>query len=410
MSNNIIFCPNCDALILDAPRCPACGKWERPPAPPAGRGALAWRVTLPAALASCLTLADGVLYACDADGKLHALNAATGKSHWQQPADLGEWRVYRQVAAAGDLVLVGPTDSRTIPQADKAVLALEVATGAVRWRSPLAARLVSDPATAGDGVYAATSDGHAASLALADGSLRWRVPLRSVGLAAPAAAGDLVVFGGDKGLLTALAAADGSEAWSFQAEPDPQWGAGLPYPPVYAEGRIYVTCWNRRCYALDAGTGAVIWASEQTKRPPLTPPAVHEGKVYFCGHDRYVYCLGAASGAVQWQTQLPRRSVTTPVIVEGQVYVAAQDHRLYALDAAAGKANAEGLPETERHVEADWATDGERVYLGDVDGHLYAVSLAAPAPEAAPETLAGQGKWPEAAVRLRADGEPAPGG
>lgn len=404
MSTNIIFCPNCDTLILDAARCPACGKWERPPQPSAGRGALAWRVSLPAALASCLTLADGVLYACDADGKLHALDAATGKPRWQQPVDLGEWRVYRQIAVADDLVLVGPTDSRTIPQADKAVLALEAASGAVRWRSPLAARLVSDPATAGEGVYAATSDGHAVSLALVDGAVRWRVSLRSVGLAAPAAAGDLVVFGGDKGLLTALAATDGSEVWSFQAEPDPQWGAGLPYPPACVEGRIYVTCWNRRCYALDAETGAIIWASEPTKRPPLTPPAIHQGHVYFCGHDRYVYCLDAASGALRWQTQLPKRSVSTPVVIEGQAYVVSQDHKIYALDAATGELGADQLPETERRVEADWATDGERAYLGDVEGHLYAVSLASPAPEAAAEVLAGQGKWPEAAVRYALTG------
>ncbi len=404
MSNNIIFCPNCDALILDAARCPACGKWERPPVLPAERGALAWRATLPAGLASCLTLADGVLYACDAEGKLHALDAATGKPRWQQPVDLGEWRVYRQIAVAGDLVLVGPTDSRSIPQADKAVLALEAASGAVHWRTPLAARLVSDPVVAGDAVYVATSDGHAVSLALADGALRWRVPIQSTCLAAPAPAGRLVVFGGDKGVLTALAAADGSEVWSFQAEPDPQWGAGLPYPPVCVEGRIYATCWNRRCYALDAGTGAAIWAGEPTKRPPLTPPALHEGKVYLCGHDRYVYCLDAADGATCWRTQLPRRSITTPVVIEGQAYVVSQDHMVYALNAATGDLSADRLLETERHVEADWAADGRQAYLGDVEGHLYAVILAAPLPEAAPETLAGQGKWPQAAVRYALTG------
>ena len=58
-----IFCPTCDALILDAPRCPQCGQWERPAQPAAGRGSVAWQITLPASLDAALTLAEGVLYA-----------------------------------------------------------------------------------------------------------------------------------------------------------------------------------------------------------------------------------------------------------------------------------------------------------------------------------------------------------
>ncbi len=404
MPTTTIFCPNCDALILDALRCPACGKWERPPEPPAERGALAWRATLPAGLASSLTLADGVLYACDADGKLHALAATTGAPHWPQPADLGAWRIYRQVAVAAGLVLVGPDDSRSFPQAADAVLALDVASGAVRWRSPLNTRRVSDPVVAGDAIHVMTSDGHAVALALADGALRWRVPLRNVGPAAPAAAGGLVVFGGDKGTLTALAAADGREAWAFQAEPDPQWGASFPYPPVYAEGRVYVTCWNRRCYALDAATGAMLWTSDQTKRWPVTPSHVTDDAVYFCAHDRYIYKLERATGTRRWRTQLPGRAQTTPIVLDGSVYVLSQDHKLYCLDAITGDITGQPLLETARHVDADWVTDGERVYAGDAGGQLYAVALAAPAPEVAPEALAGQGKWPEAAVRYAATG------
>lgn len=394
-----IFCPACDALILDAVRCPACGKWERPPAPPAGRGALAWHAVLATGLASSLTLADDVLYACDTDGKLHALSAATGAPRWAQPADLGAWRPYRQVAVAAGKVIIGPDDSRSIPQADKAVLALDITSGATLWRSPLSTRWVSDPTVAGDTVFVMTSDGHAAALALADGALRWHVPIRSAGRAAPAVARDLVVFGGDKGTLAALAAASGAEAWTFDAEPDPQWGASFPYRVVFSESRLYVTCWNRRCYALDAATGSVLWASDHTKRPPLTPPTVHESGLYFCGHDRYVYCLDTSDGRLRWRTQLPRRSVTTPVVIAGRVYVASQDHHLYALDPITGEAEAAGRPIAERRTEADWASDGLHVYLGDVEGQIYAIVLSAPEPPASPETLASQGSWAEAAPR-----------
>ncbi len=394
-----IFCPACDALILDAPRCTHCGKWVRPPEPPAGRGAPAWHAQLPGGLVSSLTLAEGVLYACDAEGRLHALDARTGQPCWKTPASLGDWRIYRQVAVARGLVLVGPIDSRSIPAADKAVLALDAATGALRWRSPLQARQVSDPVVVDDRVCVATSDGHAVALALASGAELWRTPIKGVCQAAPAATGDKVIFGNDQGTLTALHASDGSRAWRFDADPDPQWGGGFPYPPIGSGDRVFLTCWNRRCYALIGDTGERVWASEATKRPPLTPPAVDALNVYFCGHDRYVYCLDAATGALRWRTQLPRKSVTTPIVVGPEVIVAAQDHQIYVLEAATGQLDPTPVFQTERHVAADWASDGECVYVGDVEGQIYAITLRAQAPEMAPDVLAAEGRWPEAAVR-----------
>ena len=398
--STIIFCPNCAALILDAPRCPHCGTWERPAAAAAGRGAVAWRTTLPAGLASSLTLAEGTLYACDTAGKLHALDAATGKPAWPQPADLGDWRVHRQVAVAGGLVIVGPTDGRNIPQADKAVLLLDAATGAVQRRYPLAARQVSDPLVAGATIFVATSDGYAMALALADGAVCWRAPITGWYQAAPGLAGDLVVYGGDKGTLTALHAADGSPARTFTVEPDPQWGGSFPYPPAYgADGAVYVTCWDRRCYALDAATGVVVWASEPIKRPPMTPPLVTGDAVYFCGHDRYVHCLERGTGKGRWRTQLPRLSKTTPALIEGRLYVGSEDHRVYELNPETGALASQPLLETPRHIAGDWASDGERIYLADGDGNLFALIVAVRKEETDPLRLEASGKWEEAAAR-----------
>ena len=394
-----IFCPHCDALVLDAPRCPACGRWERPPAPSVAASAVLWRADLTAGLAAGLTLADGVLYACDTDGRLHALDAATGKPAWLHPADLGHWRVHRQVAVAGGLVIVGPADSRNIPLPDKAVLLLDAATGAVQRRYPLPARQISDPLVAGDTIFVATSDGQAVALALADGALRWRAPIAGFYQAAPARAADLIVFGGDKGALTALHEADGSRAWTFRAEPHPQWGNSFPYPPACAGGMLYATCWNCRCYALDAATGDVAWISGPTKRPPFTPPLATADALYFCSHDRFVYCLERGTGKLRWQTQLPRKSPTTPVLVGTRLYVASEDHRVYALDAGAGDLDPQPLCEMSRHVVGDWATDGERLYLGDADGHLIALRVRMPPEERDPAGLEAAGQWAEAAAR-----------
>jgi outer membrane protein assembly factor BamB/tetratricopeptide (TPR) repeat protein len=399
-----IFCPTCQTLILDASRCAHC-QWERPAQPSAERGAVAWQVTLPAALDSSLTVAEGTLYLGDAAGKLHAFDATTGQPRWPQPVDLAGWRIYRQAAVAQGRVIVGPSDKAAIPAADKAVLALDVGSGRELWRRPLAVRQVSDPLVAGDTIYVATSDGYAAALALADAAVRWRSLIAGVCLAAPAWTGELVVYGGDKGVLTALRAADGQPAWSFTADAGGQWGVQFPYPAAVADGVLYVTCWNGRCYALAADTAALLWAFGPTKRPPMTPPLVAGDAVYFCAHDRYVYCLERGTGRQRWRTQLERRSQTTPLLIEGRLYVASQNHQVYALDPATGAPEEKPLLETPRHVEADWASDGERIYLGDCEGHLFALAVRAPREETDPEKLIAQGKWADAAGRLALAGD-----
>ncbi len=85
-----------------------------------------------------ITLADGTVYVVHNSGKLHALDANTGQPRWSQPANLGRWRIHEQVAVAAGLVVLGSTYSQSLPQPDKAVMALDAATGAERWRTSLA--------------------------------------------------------------------------------------------------------------------------------------------------------------------------------------------------------------------------------------------------------------------------------
>lgn len=397
----VIFCPTCNTLVLAEPRCEHCG-WERPAQRSTGVGALAWQTRLPAPLAAGLTLAADVaatVLALDGEGRLHALDAASGEPVWPRPLALGSWRVHERVSVAGDLVLVGPTDSAPIPAADKSVLALDLASGQERWRRPLAVRQVSTPAIAGDALFVATADGHGVCLNLTGGDVRWRRPIGGVFLAAPAVADGLVYFGSEKGVLTTLRTADGDPVWSFAAEAVNGWTQELRFTPAVADGLVYVTCWNRLCYALDGSSGDLIWTSEPTvKRPPMTSPVVTEHGVYFCAHDRYVYCLERKTGATAWRTQLPKMSQVAPALIEGKLYVASTGHKVYVLDPATGAVNERPLLETDGHVLTGWANDGSMLYLGDDEGSVYAVVVAERNDAPDPETLELRRQWVEAAA------------
>lgn len=394
-----IFCPLCGALVLGDARCTACNQWQRPGSDDQGSSQLLWRRQFSAPLASGVSLAGDLGYVVDDQGHVHAFLLETGQPAWESPVALGDWRVNQTLAVAQGLVVIGPTDSSNMPAADKAVLALDARTGKERWRSGLGVRHLSDPLLTDDAVVVSSSDGYAVLLSLADGALRWREPVAGASLSAPALAGDLAIFGGDMGVLTARRIADGSLAWTFTAEDDSRWGHAFPYTAAAAGGTVYATCWNRRCYALDAVTGSLRWESEPTiKRPALTAPVLGESAVYFCGHDRYVYCLAADTGQRLWARQFSHAAKVAPLLAGGVLWVAAGDRRIYRLDPGSGELLSDAVLETAGKVDAPWSCDGQRIFLADTVGFVYALAVTQEQEADDAAALEAQGRWTEAAA------------
>lgn len=396
--SNPIFCPTCNTLILDAPRCLQCG-WERPSAAQTGPGQVAWQRRFPAGLASGVTYGDGVIYFVDREGKLHALSAEQGEAVWPQPIDWQHWRVFSQMAVVNGLLVLGPTDVRSIAPADKAVVALDAATGQERWRAELHCSQIFDPAVADDTVLVATSDSSVVALALVDGRVRWRQSHKGFYQAAPATGGGLAIVGGNKGLMAAYNIDNGERVWVFEAS---DAGSGLndfPYPAVVSEDVVYATNWDRHCYALELATGALRWQSERThKREPMTSPLVTAEAVYFCGHDRHVYCLDKDKGHILWSQLFPRRADVPPLLIDGKLLVGFLDQTVCALDARSGEALSEPLLHTEGKLTKAWACDGQRLFMGDDAGYVYALNVAAEAPVTDAIMFERAGRWEEAAA------------
>ena len=203
MKSEIIFCPKCHTLLLEAPQCPKCG-WKRPTRPPGEDKRLLWETRYMERISSGLVWAQGLLFFLDGRGRLHALDAERMEEAWDQLVALGDWRIHERVAVNDALVILGATDETPLPEADKAVLALDIRTGKERWRRPLHERHISDPLIANDKIFVATSASQGVALRLADGEHLWEQPIQGIYMASPAAYEDLVYFGGNQGALTAL--------------------------------------------------------------------------------------------------------------------------------------------------------------------------------------------------------------
>src|SRR6266511_1527156 len=107
--------------------------------------------------------------------------------------------------------------------------------------------------------------------------------------------------------------------------------------PAIADGRVFVGSDDRKVYALDAATGAVLW-TVSTGRMVRSGPAYENGTVYVgTKTGATLYAINETSGAVKW-TSHPSyaNSWSSPAVSGGVVYMGWDDNKLYAINASNG--------------------------------------------------------------------------
>jgi outer membrane protein assembly factor BamB len=214
----------------------------------AATGAQRWAFDAGARVRSSPAVAGGTVYVGSMDGRFFALDAAGGQPRWtftvdgadDDPADFGFDRsaVVSSPAVAGRLVLFGSRDGN--------LYALDRATGREAWRSRHGTSwVITSPAVHDGTVYAGSSDGlFVQAVDLATGAERWRYETTSPVWSSPAVAGGLVFVGSGSGTLYALDAASGAPAWRFAA------GGSMFASPVLHDGALYVGSDGGHLYAL----------------------------------------------------------------------------------------------------------------------------------------------------------------
>ncbi|MFF4589022.1 PQQ-binding-like beta-propeller repeat protein [Streptomyces sp. NPDC001388] len=233
-------------------------------------------------------LHDGTVFVWQ-DARLRALDARTGEERWSYP--IGD-----AASCGGVPVRVTPApDGYAYLSAGTRVIAVDVASGMVRWHFEAPAVFLSPPAfvpgpaVTGGGVYLADYLGTVYALDAADGRDRWRIATESRASVEPVlvAAGHVHV-GSGKGLYT-LDAVTGTPKWRFQA------GGDIVGAPAVAEGRIHFGSTDHLLYTLKADDGRLRWKLA-TGGEITGSPVVRDGVVYACSKDRCVYALDAEKG------------------------------------------------------------------------------------------------------------------
>ncbi len=196
-------------------------------------------------------------------------DAATGAPLWQ--TDL-QSNAFRHIGHAADGMFYIGTDT--------SVFALEGATGAIRWRTSVGADWAYDGrvrSIAGDGelLYVCAGEplasnafqirGHIVALDAATGAIRWRHVMAyetnyNFCMGEPTVAGDLVVVG-DAGGNNFVAVDRATGEFRWRSAGDPEWVGPYASPEAFGD-TLYAASNDKRIVALDRATGRTLWTTE----------------------------------------------------------------------------------------------------------------------------------------------------
>jgi outer membrane protein assembly factor BamB len=155
-------------------------------------------------------------------------------------------------------------------------------------------------------------------------------------------------------------------------------GSLLEFPPVVAGGRLYISTFDGRFYALDAKTGRAIWRYGSGRcgwaSPALAGDLVVETFIgHTCdepvpGRDGEVVAFDRATGRVRWR-RLIGPTESSPLVVDGVVYVGDWSGRVSALSARTGATR--WTYRAAGQIKSSAAYAGGRIYIGAYDGRVY---------------------------------------
>ena len=274
----------------------------------------------------------------------HAAVAEQLAEAWN--ADIGRGGGYRRKITSQPAI----ADGRVYTMDSNALVsAFDVATGNRVWRFDTTPE--DDRGTnVGGGVafdagvlYATTGRGEVLALDAATGTLKWRQKLDNAARAAPTIAeGRLFIpLLGDQ--LVAHSVEDGRRVWSYQASLSQTAVLGLP-SPAYADGLVVAGFGSGDLVALRAATGAVVWADSLASargRNSVSDlsaihgmPVIQEGRVYAIGLGGLMLALDLRSGRRLWERDVA--SDQTPCVAGAWIFVLDAEGQLAALSRSDG--------------------------------------------------------------------------
>lgn len=311
----------------------------------ASSGAEAWNVATGGPVLARPTIVDADLYVPSDDGLLWKLDAASGKKIWT--ADVHGASVKRDLPHKGDskydyLASAATIDEGTVyvGSADGKLYALDAASGAEKWKFETKGIVRSTPAIAGGLVVFGSNDGSIYAVNMR-GELAWKKATGEAVTPSPLVHDGRVYIGSRSADVFALDAASGSVLWRVF-----YWFSWVESSAAIRGSTLYVgsSDYQRVC-AIDADDGKVKWTFDSDgsawSSPAVTDSTVFIGAAgvvgYSANHHAAFFAIDRANGKERWRFPMEPADgdyaygfASSPAVANGRVFVGGLDGKLYA--------------------------------------------------------------------------------
>lgn len=302
-------------------------------------------------------VADGRVYALDANGSVSAFSLGGGSAIWRATLAPTVDPNKKPGFDASNLFSLGGDDGggyggglaadggRLFAASGYgAVIAFDPATGKRLWEKNVGAPVRAAPTAAADRVFVATIEGRTFALSATDGAELWvarGLPQQaSLGLSSsPAVDGDVVVVPYASGDLMALKIADGTPVWS-ESLSSTRTSSQLTSlsdaaRPAIDSGVVFAVGHGGRMVATQLKTGERLWS---INIPGTQTPWVAGGSVFVVDTTGQLMALGRQDGRVQWTAKLPGSNTWSgPTLAGGTLWLASNKGQLVGVEAATGR-------------------------------------------------------------------------
>lgn len=245
--------------------------------------------------------------------------------------------------SGGGLALAGGTLYATTTYGE--LVALDAATGALKWRQKFDAPVHGAPTVSAGKVFVSTAASVAYAVTADNGRIAWRragVPsARGMsGTAAPAVSGNLVIYPLANRSMVAMDIGSGDVRWVARVaggRPGTARSAirAVTGEPVIDGGLVFAANASGRAVAVGINDGKTRWSADEGAQGTM---AVAGGSVYFVTDQAKLVRLSAGNGTKVWEVELPRYVKSDkprrlkeiypaygPVLAGGKLWVASGD-------------------------------------------------------------------------------------
>jgi outer membrane protein assembly factor BamB len=294
------------------------------------------------------------------DAVLNAIDKRTGHVIWSRR--LGQLSASSPAVTANTVYVTILSSGH--PTSPGRVIALNSASGAIRWWRALPSPSESSPLIDHGRLFFGSQNGTVYALDDSNGSVIWTYHAAGAVKASPSLSDGVLYFGDYSGHVQAISEQTGRALWVSNSE-GALLGSGTFYSTAaVVYGRVFLGNTDGRIYAYDASTGKLDWAV-QTGAYVYASPAVTNAPgigptIYLGSYSGIFYALNARSGQVSWQFNAHGRISGSATIIGRIVYFAdLGEHRTYGLGISTGRV----LFEKDTGSFDPVISDGANIYL-----------------------------------------------